>query len=62
MGYEDDNGEEYEFDKICSDEYCCLIFDDGGTGRETYDGGSEKITYILSSTYKCNFLGADNKQ
>ena len=48
MGYEDDNGEEYEFDKICSDEYCCLIFDDGGTGRETYDGGSEKITYIIN--------------
>ena len=23
---------------------------------------NNKIIYVLSSTYKCNFLGADNKQ
>ena len=48
MGYENDNGEEYEFDKMCSDEHCCLIFNDGGIGKETYDGGSDKITYVLN--------------
>ena len=29
-------------------------------GYYYYEG--EKISYNLSSTYKCNFLGADNKQ
>ena len=34
--------------------------DDSGVG--TFSENDKIGLYILSSTYKCNFLGADNKQ
>ena len=32
------------------------------TISDVKESSTEIVIYLLSSTYKCNFLGADNKQ
>ena len=55
------DGEVVEFsnDQLKNDEYRQYL----GSGLpKVYLGWTNNLSYNLSSTYKCNFLGADNKQ
>ena len=42
--------------------YLFLIGCNGKSNKENYADVTDTIFEDLSSTYKCNFLGADNKQ
>lgn len=60
VGYEIYNGDKHEFDSTCSEANHGLIFNEDGTGKDTFDGGADNFTYTVNGkTLKIKYDGDD---
>ena len=50
----------HEFDSTCSEANHGLIFNEDGTGKDTFDGGADNFTYTVNGkTLKIKYDGDD---
>lgn len=61
VGYEIYDGNKHEFDSTCSEANHGFIFNEDGTGKDTFDGGADNFTYTVNGkTLKIKYDGDDS--